>query len=417
MEKSICSRRKIYSLGLLKKIIFTMIFMSAVFVYSADYSNLRVKPQSQFGFTGENCTFELIVPNLSPSLVKTTMQDLPKGVTFVYSRKSEVFIDNEKATKIELVFSFEKPGVYKLPRLAARIGYGGYALYFDKIEIIENPMTLVPEVFFKIVGNEELKVGKTVEILLCAKYFKRINNISPILNENMLFAEKKRFIDLPYSFQDFTTEIVEVALYEWTPLVEGVCELPSVAATFEAWNSLHQILTTEKATRKVAASRFYKVDENKLNEPYFFAEESDKAIMEQQNEIDVATAKLNAFLSHQALKKKLVRGIVILLVCFALCIIVFVILKKKKLIVCFVVLIVVFGISLLFFAISFSKEYVICTGDYLYKIPNSDSTTSVYIPNNSLFKVEIVTDEWVQVLSANDTKGWLKKDKVVFLEK
>lgn len=430
MEKSTSNRRNFIIPRLL---IFVLVFLflgTSLFAYR--YSSLKVKPKSPYAFTGEECVFELIVPKVSPKILRTTIQSLPEGVTFISSKKEEVLINDENATAVELVFTFSKPGVYKLPKLAARIAYGGYSLEFLPVEIIENPLTLVPELYFELPKQSTYYAGEKIYLKLKARYFHCINSLSIPLDENFVLIQKSSSMDFPFVLSEFSNEEFEIGVYECVALKEGKFQLPLANVSFEAWNGSHPFVSSQEITLEFKYNGNYS-SEKKTYEKLEKSQDiiSNLISPEESTENNFSNSE-NSFYQMAriekmdgVLKTKKILSVlrIIFIVIFSILIItlvIFLLLKKRKIVILVSIVSIIFLFFIIGFSVPLSKEYCVSKETNLYKIPEENSLFTNQLSKGILLKIESKTDGWYQVSVGTENLTnqlyWVKTDSVEILK-
>ncbi len=393
--------------------IISICFNFSKFAFCADYSGLRVVPKNEYYFTGEPCYFELIVPGVSPSLVRVTIQSLPDGCQFISSDKEQIVYEEEHSTRVTLCFEFSKSGTFTLPRLAARIGFGGYALHFDSVKIIQNPQTLVPEFFFVFPEGKIFEKGKRTPVILCARYFKAVTAVNLKLDERFVFEQKEVFSEFPLFIEQFTPEDTRIACYDYIPFEKGICSLPFVEINCQAWNLVHQNVylspeeifvldSKENTTKNTPADNLFsekdEAFENWTRETFF----SDKTLTVQK-----AAENL---LKHQSLFRIYKKLFLVLMCVFILLVFLFVFLKRKNAAIAFGFLFSVCLIFFITFSMRLQKKYAESSGGFMYQIPDEKSENKSFIEKGTLLCIESETEEWFQVTAGNENHGWIKKD-------
>ena len=411
-------RRGKFSRRLLKLffIVYIFLFFSGL-SFAADYSELRVLPKKEYYFTNEPCYFELIVPGVSPSLVRVTIQSLPDGCQFISSDKEQIVYEDEHSTLVTLCFEFSKSGTFTLPRLAARIGFGGYALHFDSVKIIQNPQTLLPEFFFTFPEGKNFIKGKRTPVLLCARYFKAITAVNVQLDEKFIFEKKDTITELPLFIDEFTPEETLIARYDYVPFESGKCKLPLVEVNCQAWNLVHQNIYLNSEEVIVADSKENPQDAE-LVESESFLLENDEDFEKWQKEMLYSdkTLSVKNYSEHFFKREKLFtfyKKLSLILIClFALSLIPSAFLKKKNLIITAGLLFFISFAFFLTFTMMLQKKHAQSSGGFMYQIPDEKSENKSYIEKGTLLSIESETDEWLQVTAGSENHGWIKKDSV-----
>ncbi|NLM00947.1 MAG: hypothetical protein GX220_05785 [Treponema sp.] len=413
-------KRKYFCTKRLLSLLFCFFVFSHV-LFASKYTQLRVVPKTSFAFTNEDCIFELVIPGVSPSIVKTTIQSLPEDVRFVSSKKEQFFQGEEKATLVQFVFNFAKPGIYKLPRLAARISYGGYSLPFEPIEIIENPMTLLPQVFFQLPLDKTYYAGEKFFITLFAKYFKNINFISLSLSEDFILVEKQRYVKLPYIVNEFSTEETSLILFECIPLKSGELILPEIEIGFESWNGSHPVL--KNPVKKINVySKDNKKEISNIGALDYFIDSTKEISTVDVMQSNINKTKINLskfFFIRKILKIFKIFLLCVLFVLFVLSILFFIFKKKKFASVLFFFLIF-FSFVEIFITVALTKKYVVAqTNAHFYKIPEETSEVIQLFQSEILLELHFEKNDWMQVSFFNfgneiEHLYWIKKEDVIF---
>ena len=119
-------RRLLKKLSKVKYVSCVLLFLSAGKIYcSADNANdsfreLSVKSKSEFILAGEECAFELFIPDTEPESVQIGSFDFPTEIIFKSLKRTKSSGKN-LGTQIEFVLIFPKEGEKIIPFLLKRL--------------------------------------------------------------------------------------------------------------------------------------------------------------------------------------------------------------------------------------------------------------------------------------------------------
>ena len=100
---------------------------------------LSVKAKSALISAGEECEFELFIPDWEPDFVRTGTLNLPPEILFKSLKRTKSPGKN-LGTQIEFQLVFPEKGDYELPPFNVTIGGKNYSVPFEKITVKENPL-------------------------------------------------------------------------------------------------------------------------------------------------------------------------------------------------------------------------------------------------------------------------------------
>ncbi|MBQ7159099.1 MAG: hypothetical protein IJS09_06735 [Treponema sp.] len=218
----------------------------------AEIRALKLTPQKELCFVGQEVVFTLELPDIDPSLARAEVPDFSRDsvARFVSARKSEIYgAEGETGTKFDFQISFSSAGTISLPPLSVYIKRRFYAIPFEKVTVYENPATIQPQV--SVVFQDNLlqrvrkssatipvSVGETIRFTLYIRYCVQMLHFSWNLPKNAIFIETKRYDIARGEAQpkSFSPELVPVAQFTWTPLVAGEYDFPQFAIEATAYN-------------------------------------------------------------------------------------------------------------------------------------------------------------------------------------
>lgn len=265
MEKITAKRKNFRFFGLLIFLLLNGICSFAKALSPSEIRQLTVKADTKEFFTAQENGYSLRIKGITPEKIQTDLPQLPSGVSLVTSKREEViFEDGERGTLIRLWFSFRDTGDIKLPPLILSVGRRTYYIPFERRTVYENPALITPEVqidFLKGITIEQTRrnttysavAGQKIEFLLQLKYFVQIVQFEWNLPQDSIFEEKERFEitrGIPQG-TDFSSEAVNVARFEWTPLKEGNYSLPEITLIATSYNGSRKKIQLPSYTIKV----------------------------------------------------------------------------------------------------------------------------------------------------------------------
>lgn len=423
MEKYRTGTKKQFSSGLLKCLFFLAFIGLSQHVFGQSYRSLRINPVSSVGFTNTECEFVLEIPNMKSSMVRTTIQNLPEGIRLVSSQKEEILLNNQKSTRITYFFEFDKPGKYTIPSIPAIIGYYNYNIRFNPIEIVENPLTLKPQIKIEVcdeTGNsikipKKISTHQDIYLLVSLRYFKKVSQIMPLLSENSFLSLQEIYETLPLIQQEFTPDYTKLALFRWIPLVEGTVSTGNVLVECEGWNGA--LWEVESVPLDFSVIKAAQSDEVALEENSFFS--AFDVIEEDVQKIDtydpIAEGK-------KQIQKRYVT-LLILLIFFAALVfsslVVFIIslVKKQSLfrILLHFFFLLCYLIVLILFAVLFMETFGVSSEANVRLVPQESSSIKGSLNAGDVVRIIYESEEWMQIEYNKELKGWIKKENVLVI--
>jgi len=423
MEKYRTRTKKQLSFRLLKFFIFLFFICLTQNLFGQSYRNLRIKPVSSIGFTNTECEFVLEIPNMKSSRVRTTIQNLPEGIHLVSSQKEEILLNNQKSTRITYFFVFDKPGKYTIPPIPAFIGYYNYNIRFNSIEIIENPLTLKPQLKIETSdkNGKPIKITKKITnqqeiyLLVSLRYFKKVSEIVPVISENSLMSLQEMYEPLPLVQEEFSPQYIKLALFRWIPLVEGSISTGNILAFCEGWNGASFELESEMLDFSVVKT--LKEKETQLEENSFFSAfdviEDTVEKNDSYNPIEEGKTKI----------QKKYTNLLVLLVFFSLLVfsslIIFIISLVKKHSVFKILLhfffMLCYLIVLILFSVLFMESFGVAAGSQVRLVPQETSSITGSLREGDVVRIVYESEEWLQIVYNKELKGWVKKDEITLV--
>lgn len=221
------------------------IFSFSHFVFAqSEFSELKLRPETDIFFTQTENAYVLTLPEIHPSQIEMTLPDLPHGMKFSSSKKEEIFFESgKKGTQITLIFTFSEAGFVQPSPLLVKISGEAHYFEFEEALVKENPNLVTPilEISFqnpknlttdKKSGKKILTVraGEKISFLVRARYAVEITKFSVSIPQDSIFTEMERF-DFAKGLEKlttFTSEAKNLARFEWKILKTGTFSLPEI---------------------------------------------------------------------------------------------------------------------------------------------------------------------------------------------
>lgn len=246
------------------KRIFTFLaaFLASSFFFSfsltyEEIQKLRVSPQKEYFFTGEECEFVLElsgypVANVSLPNVTSSFSSI-QNASFSSMIKEEYLNDEgKKSTRLHLIYVFSKPLTSKVPPLEVYLRGYRYRIPFAKFDIYENPSIIHSEIFTDI-KSDKITLGEKIVFTVYERFALQVLNFSYQIPQNSIFEELERYDVLTNQKADhnFSPENVPMAKFSWTPLTQGEYELPEFRVITTNYNGTRGEPKLPKQTIKV----------------------------------------------------------------------------------------------------------------------------------------------------------------------
>lgn len=424
--------------------------------------SLRFKPMEDVVYTSIESSFAVEIANVTPDTVQLSVNSLPQNVSFLSSRKETVYIQIPSedgggyttGTKVIITMIFSKTGTYRISPIDLTIEGGFYRVPFETIEVFENPLYITPETMIEFDRSHEnkkevsLNAGEKIQFTVYAKFLASIKDIYWTCPEDCILKEVERF-ESTFKQQNFFTEYLPIATFEWQPLKEGITFTPDFYLSTVSYNgNLNEI---KCVSRKVNVKKAL-VSSEKNNKPErksslitnAFEESYTEKQLVSVSEISDAEAEYLASLyqkeinsfpyfsssyrercrlekEHSLIRNKPLGSkilfLILMILCFVLllsCVMIYFFCSKKKFIVSVVAFLVLVLSTVLYSVNAYSKKGV-CTGKFMYTIPEENVPASVIVKKGSLVQIEREAGAWLYV-SYNKTYGWIQKKNVHLLK-
>lgn len=466
MEKLRNSRQTEFRFGLLIFLLLNIFFSGNAFSLTyQEIKSLVIRPQSNIFFTNQELCYVLEIPEVLPAQVQTELSPMKEGVTFISSRRMELFTDNESSgTRIEFWFSFKNDGVGEIPPLYVKIKDIGYYIPFEKIQLYENPKTIAPRLIVDVKGSKEIYqpietnsrkntvntisafVSDTVEFTVYIQYAVQIKQFGWEIPKDSLFEEVKRF-DFgkgKIKYQEFSQEKIPVATFRWTPLKEGNFSLPNVRLLAVAYSGRTLELGLPDCQVQIKKNPEAAVSEKKDPQQIFayalgnpqkedFIESQIKPNPDDLVKIaSLREKERHSLFSISSIRRKRVileqrNGIAaspdepsiplwyiffFIFVFLTVAVILLFVFRKKILSVILSGFAIVFAFLSLISGILISEKHGVVKGGDISPVPEETALSKTAVTSGTLVKIKQQVQNWYYI-EYNENGGWIKKENII----
>ncbi len=198
-----------------------------------------ITSDSPWCLTDTECSFSVILPEISPAQVSIGSPRLPEGLRFVASHKDLTVTGSTAGTSIRLVLVFSVGGLIQIPPLDILVDGALYQLPFAPVEVFQNPRSLKPQVALSFQDERGLalavqedgtlpaRVSQPVVLTVSLQYAAALNDMAWQLVPDALFQQTD---DLQEEFNRVATEpshqFRPVGRFSLIPLRQGRLEVP-----------------------------------------------------------------------------------------------------------------------------------------------------------------------------------------------
>lgn len=242
-------------------------------------TTLSVRTNAAYVFTDVPCLFSLDVPHVPPSEARVVTDDArfsDTGIRLLSAKKMEL-VESASAvdggtvvagTRFEFLLSFAASGTIIPPPLTLTVANRSYHIPFAPVIVSENPESLEPElgvVFMSGIDRSSTRTvaaGTNVTFAVTVRHCTSIERLSWQLPKDAICSELSRtaFADGTVTDEHFTPQARELAVFSWTPLVEGSFRLPELQVVAVAYNGSRHTLTLTTPPITVTAPSPLEVD-------------------------------------------------------------------------------------------------------------------------------------------------------------
>ncbi len=401
--------------------------------------------EGQNFYVNDDIKFEVQVPKVLPAQIDVTLPDEIENTSFKTLRK----VESEGGTKIEIWYSFSKPGTYTLPALNVKVRNSRKRYPFGTVAIAYNPKDLDPQcVILTDYGRNAsftVHAGEKIKFKLCLCYAVQLMQFSWDIPKDSLFTQVRTydFTEIKQRDKVVSDELIPVSDFEWTPLVPGVMTFPSfkiVAVSYsghklevpmpgitvtvlkgrggastaadnlfsEAFDAAflneqekEVVVVTEQDAQEIARLR------KKEKSSFLFLHKNRKARAEYEKSLSLPYNQKEFALMWIFLAGAFVLALVVLLI--------IVIIKKNSLGVISVGIILI--CSLILFIYTFvqgNKNYAVTSGSEVFSIPEPAASAKSELPAGSRVQILSESGDWY-FIRFGQTEGWCLKDGIILI--
>lgn len=408
-------------------------------------NNLRIEPvENQQLVTNTEIKFMVEVPFTSPGQIDISMPEEQENVIFRTLRK----VDSGTSTKIEMWYSFTKPGTYVLSPLVVKIKSSRRQIRFSPVAIEMNLKEQQPVCVILFDGKQKNEItvtaGKPVNFRINIQYASQLVLFNWDIPKDSIFTQKKAYeiTEVKQREKVLTQELIPVSDFTWTPLVTGDVSFPSFSMTAVSYAG-------QKVNVKIPEIKVHVVSgnnrKNKTGTDYFvqaFDEVFEETVAAENIVITLqqcqtlaslrsrerhsifgdAVAQRTEFEKNLNLPFNQKEYPVIFIYIFAFLFIVsgifFIIFIKFRRPFLSMGLGLIFILTLVLFIYSVvvgSKEYAVSTGTELYSIPEASAGVKSELPPGNRVQILSKSEDWIQI-RFGETEAWCNSDKLIFIK-
>ena len=210
--------------------------------------SLHFAKTKEIYFTAEDSYFTVDIEGVNPEDVSVFVNDVPRNVSFVSSRKESYLIpganpldDGIHGCRIVIAFRFTQPGYFHIMPIDVRVNDMYNRIAVDNVRVYENPNTVQPELFlqfddprFNTSGKKlNVKSGDHIAFTLYIRYAVQLINFNWKIPEDSLFTEVERYEITKGNPRgtEFSPEAEAIAKFDWQPFKIGDFKLPEIKIT------------------------------------------------------------------------------------------------------------------------------------------------------------------------------------------
>lgn len=436
-----------------KTIIFLILFL---FCATSFFAQTIAPAENQKLYTKQDIKFELLIPNAHSGNVQILTPNLPYGVTLKTLRKSEQYGD-VNGTLVELWFNFDKTGTYDLPRLSVLVQNRRKYFYFEEFTISENPANMLPKIVIQFDNGTTITSddksskkalfstpsGQKISFKVNLQYATQLVQFNWDIPKDSIFSQVKTYdiTEIKYREKNYSSELIPVADFEWTPLSKGQNAMPKIKLTATGYSGYRNELSLPEFFINVTKSEEKaQSDESDMFEQAF-TEDSDLTDNEDFREITIDDCNeilelrhkehSNFFYSSKYKKLRQTKEDVLglssnsdefylgflymsigFLVIFIFLTVLAILKRKNVLILIFTVFIVISSIGTIYSLSQNSKKYGISAGCTLKSIPEDSATEIGSISIGNRVKILEKAGNWCFV-ELGTINGWAKSEEVL----
>jgi hypothetical protein len=461
--------------------LFSRLLIILFFVLSSNFAfaqsfrekinSLEISPVANQNFyTKTEIKFEVDIPEVSPNVVQVRNTSLPENVYLKSMRKYENF-ENGYATKLEFWLTFDQVGVYKFQKMQVLINGRNYYIRVANVEIEENPENLNPRVvvvfkdgtqlysdgFYsskyysekenKAISVFDAKIGQKLEFTVYLQYGVQLIQFDWELPKNSIFTQTEQFeiTEIKYRENKFSKELIPVASFEWTGLVEEKMAFPKIKLIATGYKGYKNeiIFPSYEINFVKNDSDIKKTSEVNIFDDAFSFDKTlvgnfDSQLVTDEIAQNIANLRIqerNATLDYFKVVNKRIETesffgfasskkefpVKILYVLAFLIVLFFVVLllgikrKKRSSIIFSSVVLVILLVANAFCIFQASKKYGICVGGILQSVPEESASSKFEIASGNRVLISQQFGDWL-FIEYGDVSGWIKKENIILIK-
>lgn len=220
--------------------------------------NLVLSSDTPWCLTDSECSFSVILPEISPSQVGIGNPRLPEGVRFLAAHKDLAVSGSNAGTSIRVLLTFSQEGAFQLPPLDIMLDGTLYQLPFAPVEVFQNPRSLRPELQLSFqredgqpvqlseVGFVPALAGEPLLLTVSLRYAARLDDMAWQLVPDALFQQLEDFReDFNLGAAELSHQFQPVARFQLVPLRGGLLEVPPLELEVTGYDDgVHRLSTS-----------------------------------------------------------------------------------------------------------------------------------------------------------------------------
>ena len=427
---------------------------------------LRIVPEeNQNLYTKTDIKFVVTIPIIRPSQVQVISADQKGDVSFRTMRKRELYDDVDSGTVLEIWYSFDKKGDYKLEPLSVMIQNRRRSITFEKISVTDDPAKMLPRIVLVFEngptvysdGNDEealpnplmnIPVGKKISFTVNLQYATQLVKFSWDIPQNSIFTQTNEyeFTEVKYRERVYSHDLIPVAAFEWTGLKEGLVSLPKFHVGATGYNGYRSELIMpdlELNFTAVSDTCSNNSEADIFSDAFFSEEESAAAYDESEFTIEdcerlaeLYSKERNSFFTYFAAKRHrisfeescgfipedskiptsfpLYASFLVIILCILG--IIFSKIKKHKIRLLVFITVLVFAVATFAYThIKRCEKFGICKGCTIYSIPENTAAASSEIGRGNTVRILETTGSWLYI-ELGETGGWCKAENILIIK-
>lgn len=223
-------------------------FSFAQTLTAAMIRELTINPaENQKMYAKEDLKFEVFIPYVKSSQVQIQSPSVVSEVSFKQIKKADDWENG--GVKLEVWYYFGKKGDFQLPALPIVIQNRRRTIKFAPVTIIDNPADMLPRIVIQFSNGQTLysdtareliqvPVGKPISFTVNLQYAVQLIQFNYDIPKDSIFTQTKVFeiTEIKYREKKYSDELIPVATFNWTGLVEGQHSMPPLKLQVTGYN-------------------------------------------------------------------------------------------------------------------------------------------------------------------------------------